>query len=128
MIKGSIQEEDIIIINTYAPNIAPQCIMQMLTDIKGETDSNTIMCCAAVFSHFSHIQLFATLWTVAHHAPLFTGFFRQEYWSGLPFRSPEDLPDLGFELAISCVSCIACGFFTAGPLVLYITPTHKHIK
>ena len=43
MIKGSIQEEDIIIVNTYAPNIAPQCIMQMLTDIKGETDSNTII-------------------------------------------------------------------------------------
>ena len=98
--------------------------MQMLTDIKGETDSNTIMCCAAVFSHFSHIRLFATLWTVAHHAPLFTGFFRQEYWSGLPFHSPEDLPDPGFELAISCVSCIAGGFFTAGPLVLYITHTH----
>ena len=43
MIKGSIQEEDIIIVNTYAPNIAPQCIMQMLTDIKGETDSNKII-------------------------------------------------------------------------------------
>ena len=43
MIKGSIQEEDITIINIYAPNIrAPQYIRQTLTDIKGETDSNTI--------------------------------------------------------------------------------------
>ena len=42
MIKGSIQEEDIIIVNTYAPNIgAPQYIRQTLTDIKEEIDSNT---------------------------------------------------------------------------------------
>ena len=39
----------------------------------------------------------ATLWTVAHQAPLSMGFPRQEYWSGLPFPSPEDLPDLGIE-------------------------------
>ena len=44
MIKGSIQEEDITIINIYAPNIeAPQYIRQMLTSIKGEIDSNTII-------------------------------------------------------------------------------------
>ena len=43
MIKGSTQEEDIIIVNIYTPNIgAPQYIRQTLTDIKGETDSNTI--------------------------------------------------------------------------------------
>ena len=40
----------------------------------------------------SHIRLFATLWTVAYQAPLSMGFSRQEYWSGLPFPSPEDLP------------------------------------
>ena len=44
MIKGSIQEEDITIVNIYAPNIgAPQCIRQTLTDIKGKIDSNTII-------------------------------------------------------------------------------------
>ena len=44
MIKGSIQEEDITIANAYAPNIgAPHYIRQTLTDIKGETDSNTII-------------------------------------------------------------------------------------
>ena len=44
MIKGSIQEEDTTIINIYAPNIgAPQYIRQILTDIKGEIDSNTII-------------------------------------------------------------------------------------
>ena len=34
---------------------------------------------------------------IAHQAPLFTGFSRQEYWSGLPFPSPGDLPDPGIE-------------------------------
>ena len=44
MIKGSIQEEDITIVNIYAPNIgAPQYIRQTLTDIKGEIDSNTVI-------------------------------------------------------------------------------------
>ena len=44
MIKGSIQEEDITIINIYAPNIeAPRYLQQILTDIKGETDGNTII-------------------------------------------------------------------------------------
>ena len=44
MIKGSIQEEDITIVNIYAPNVgAPQYVRQILTDIKGETDSSTII-------------------------------------------------------------------------------------
>ena len=45
----------------------------------------------------SRVQLFAILWTVAHQAPLSMGFSRQEYWSGLPFPSPGDLPDPGIE-------------------------------
>ena len=44
MIKGSIQEEDITIVNIYAPNIgAPQYLRQMLTNMKGEINSNTII-------------------------------------------------------------------------------------
>ena len=45
----------------------------------------------------SRIQLFATPWTVAHQTPPSMGFSRQEYWSGLPFPSPRDLPDPGKE-------------------------------
>ena len=44
-----------------------------------------------------HVQLFVTLWMVAHHAPLSMRFSRQEYWSGLPFPSPGDLSDPGME-------------------------------
>ena len=45
----------------------------------------------------SRVQLFATLWTVAYQAPLSMGFSRQEYWSGVPFPSPGDLPDTGIK-------------------------------
>ena len=45
----------------------------------------------------SHIRLFATLWTVSYQASLSMGFSKQEYWSGLPFPSPGDLPDPGIE-------------------------------
>ena len=45
----------------------------------------------------SHVRLFVTLWTAAHQAPQPMGFSRQEYWSGLPFLSPGDLPDPGIE-------------------------------
>ena len=45
----------------------------------------------------SRVRLFATLWTVAHQAPPSMGFSRQEYWSGLPFLSPGDLPDPGIK-------------------------------
>ena len=50
-----------------------------------------------VLSHFSHVRLFVTLWTVAHQAPLSIGFSRQEYWSGLPCLSPGDFLDPGIE-------------------------------
>ena len=50
-----------------------------------------------VLSHFSHVELCATLWTVACQAPLSMGFSRQEYWSGLSCPPPGDLPDSGIK-------------------------------
>ena len=50
-----------------------------------------------VVESLSHIQLLMTAWTVAFLVPLSMGFSRQEYWSGLPFPSPENLPDGGIE-------------------------------
>ena len=55
--------------------------------------------CVCMLSRFSCVQLFASLWTVACQAPLSLGFSRQEYWSGLPFHLPGDLPDPGIELS-----------------------------
>ena len=45
----------------------------------------------------SHVRLFVTPWNIAYKAPLSTEFPRQEYWSGLPFPSPEDLPNPGIK-------------------------------
>ena len=45
----------------------------------------------------SHVQFFATPWAVAYQAPQSMEFSRQEYWSGLPFPSPGDLPNPGIE-------------------------------
>ena len=48
-------------------------------------------------SSLSRVRLFVTPWTVAYKAPPSMGFSRQQYWSGLPFPSPGDLPDSGIE-------------------------------
>ena len=45
----------------------------------------------------SYVRLFATPWTVAYQAPPSMGFSRQEYWNGLPFPSPGDLPNPGIK-------------------------------
>ena len=51
----------------------------------------------------SCIRLFATPWTVAYQVPPSMGFYRQEYWSGLPFSSPGDLLNPGIELGSSAL-------------------------
>ena len=61
------------------------------------------------YCHFSGVQLFATLWDVARQAALSMGFSRQEYWNGLPFPSPGDLPNPGIELMFPA---LAGRFFT----------------
>ena len=53
--------------------------------------------CLHVLSHFRHVGLFVTPWTVACQTPLSVGFSRQEYWSRLPCPHPGDLPDPGTE-------------------------------
>jgi len=65
-----------------------------------------------MLSHFSHIQLFATLWTVACWAPLSMGFSRQEYWSGLPSPPPGDLLHPGIEPTSLVSPELTGGFFT----------------
>ena len=65
-----------------------------------------------MLSHFSHVQLFATLWTVACQAPLFVGFSEQEYWSGLTFPPPGDLPNTGIETVSLMSPALAGWFFT----------------
>jgi len=56
-----------------------------------------------------------TPWTVAHQTPLFMGFSRQEYWSGLAFCPPGDLPDLEIKPMSLASPALAGGFFTTMP-------------
>ena len=65
-----------------------------------------------VLCGFSCVELFASLWTVAHVAPLFLGFCRQEYWSGLPCPPPGDLPNSGIEPTSPASPALAGRFFT----------------
>ena len=68
-----------------------------------------------LLSRFSLVQLFVIPWTIAHQAPLSMGFPKQEYWSGLPFPSPEDFPDPGIKLMSLVSLVLAGGFFTTEP-------------
>ena len=63
-----------------------------------------------MLSHFSHVQLFVILWTVAHQSPLTMEFSRQEYWTELPCP-PGDLPDPGIEPASLMSPALAGRFF-----------------
>ena len=63
----------------------------------------------------SYVRLSAAPWTVAYQASLFMGFPRQEYWNGLPFPSPGDLPEPGIKPAYPSSLALADGFFTTLP-------------
>ena len=75
-----------------------------------------------VLSHFSHVQLFLTLWTVACQAPLSMGFSRQEYWSGLTCPPPGDLPHPGIEPASLMSPALVGGFLTTS--TTWEAPSH----
>ena len=76
-----------------------------------------------VLSCFIRVQLFATLWTVTHWAPLWMGFSRQEYWSELPYSPPGDVPNPGIEPASLTSPALAGGFFTTSST--WLIPGHQ---
>ena len=65
-----------------------------------------------MLSHFSHVWLFVTQWTVAHQFPLSMVFSRQEYWSGLLCPPPGDLPNQGLNPPSSMSPALTGRFFT----------------
>ena len=69
---------------------------------------------ACMQSCFSHVWLFATLWTIACQASLSMGFSRQEYWSGLLWPPPGDLLDLGIKPVSLISPVLVGGVFTTG--------------
>ena len=70
-----------------------------------------VLCVCVCVCVLSHVQLFATPWTVAHYTPLSMGFPRQEYWSRLPFPTPEDLPKPKIEPTSLASPALAGRFF-----------------
>ena len=66
----------------------------------------------------THIQFFGNPWTIPCQAPLFMEFSRQEYWRGLSFPTPENLPDAVTEPTSLVSPAWAGGFFTTAPTVL----------
>ena len=64
----------------------------------------------------SHVQFFATPWTVTCQVPPPMEFSRQEYWSGLTFPTPGDLPNPGIKPMFLAFPALAGGFFTTPPL------------
>ena len=63
----------------------------------------------------SHVRLLVILWTIACQAPLSKEFSNQEYWSGLSFPPPGDVPDSGIEPMSLALPALAGGFFTTVP-------------
>ena len=70
----------------------PQSGLSILAEMGRSTTSLTL-----TLKSLSHVQLFVTPWTGAYQAPPSMEFSRQEYWSGLPFPSPGDLPNPGIK-------------------------------
>ena len=86
------------------------CMVFSCTSIAWFSVLNWIYVCV-----LSHVQLFAPPWTVGHQAPLSIEFSRQEYWSGVLFPTPGDLPDTGIKLVSPVSPTLAGGFFTTEP-------------
>ena len=77
----------------------------------------------------SCVRLFATPWTVAHQASPSMGFSRQEYWSGLPFPSPGDLPDPGIEPGSLTLEAAALTSEPPGkPLLLLLVSRFSRVR
>ena len=78
-----------------------------------QDNSQPVFCSAAAV--LSCVQLVATPWTLVHLAPLSMGFSRQEYWSGLLFPPPGDLPNPEIKPGSPASPALAGGFFTPEP-------------
>ena len=83
----------------------PVILLELCSSSQRWARERFLSCCS--------VQLFATPWTVARQVPLSMGFPRQEYWSGLPFPSPGNLPDPGIEPSSFMSPTLAGGFFTS---------------
>ena len=91
------------LLRIYGTQLSTYLIAPLVASDKNKTNKQKLFTClyicvyACKLSHFSHVQLFLTLWTIVHQAPLSIGFSRHEYWSGLSCSPPGDLINTGIE-------------------------------
>ena len=115
------------------PEYLPQLLLRMLSLFTSNSDSShlwgphfpliLLWDTSYVFVYFSHQVISNALWppwTVPHQAPLSIGFSKQEYWSGLPFPSPGDLPNPGIEPASSALQADSLALSHLGSPTSYI--------
>ena len=98
------------------PGVSRSFLSPKQKSSKGVTSVSIFCPCLCVYM-LSHVHLFVTAWTEACQVPLHVEFSRQEYWSGLPFSTPGDLPNPGIEPASLTYPVLASGFFTTLPLL-----------
>ena len=91
-------------------------------------DSPPFLLSAHMLNHISSIWLFATLWTVAHQAPLSMGFSRQEYWSGLPCLPPGNLLNPAIEPEYLLSPALAGRFFTTSTTFCLMWHLHSKVS
>ena len=80
-----------------SPGVLPRPTIEPASLMSSALASGLFTTSATYRSEVSRARLFVILWTVAYQVPLSMGFFRQEYWSGLPFPSPGELRNPGIE-------------------------------
>ena len=98
------------------PSLVIQVLsFQQMRRSKGKNTACRDVCTVCAQSH-SRVQLFVTPWTVACQAPLSMGFFKQEYWSGLPFPPPWDTPNPGIEPTYFVTLALPVDFSLIEPL------------
>ena len=76
---------------------------------------NNILCACVCMRVLNHVQLFVIPQTVGHQTRLSMEFSKQEYWRGLPFSSPENLPEPGIKCMSVASHALAGGFVTTVP-------------
>ena len=108
--------------------LSHQTLTENMTVLGVSKERTNRVCIYMKVKSLSRVQLFATPWTVAYQAPPSMGFSRQEYWSGLPFPSPKDLPDPGIEPGSPAFQADALTSEPPGKPCIYIyIHTHTYI-
>ena len=85
--------------------------VEVTHSVSGAPQGGSVVCVCVL----SHVPLFGTPWTVAHHVPLIMGFSRQGYWSGSPCPPPGALPDPGIKPASSVAPALQTVFTSEPP-------------